>query len=746
VIVERGRGNTVNVRHRDEEGKRVTTTLGKGMMPYCYIESSDIGNLIPPFVVAPCDEYVGLYGEALRKVSFYNTQDMSNNIPKSVRTWEGNIKWQNKVLADSDFVCPNYEQRVWYWDMEWKMESGEITIIVVRDSIKGEFVWFTHKDYEAGQYDSIPAKNHPYGKDACVSGDRSFKCCANEKEMLLDFAKLLRAQDPDIITGWNVTNADCQQIFKRMIKNNIDPRVLSPVNRVRHKFGDWAQPIAGINVIDMMIGFKKLWTLKNGQLPAMSLEAVSNFCLQDEKVPLADGHDTYYTDFGTYLDYARQDVDLLPRLNELVDVLGYFTAIQHIVGCDIAVTPYITNLFSILCLRDKDFDRKMPSKAQFDKVDYEGAEIMDAVAGVYHNIGIFDVKAMYHSNVEKYGICWTTLDEDGEDCGNGIKFNRKKKGLLCRQMDTMTNLRNEYKEKMYDSKSEDERKMYDALQYATKSLVASMYGVAGDSKYGMYHPDIAASITYTSRQTLGELKDHAEELGFKVRYGHTDSIMCEVSCPEEGLQKLEIINEWMHPIVTEFEKWSSTFLIIAKNRYAGLVEWSNGKYHDAERYIKGIEMKQGRLPQAMKNAMSLVIDGILEGRDEESISGELSTLIDDVINERIPVANLTIKGKLKHDLSKYKVISEARAGAKWANDNLGKGYRKDDYFLCTINTEGEYIGFDDPSEIEGICEIGYEHMARKFIYEKVRPYYEVMGWNYIVLENALRGIGNVEWL
>ena len=136
------------------------------------------------------------------------------------------------------------------------------------------------------------------------------------------------------------------------------------------------------------------------------------------------------------------------------------------------------------------------------------------------------------------------------------------------QMDLMTSLRDQYKALMKDADSDAERKMYDALQYATKSLIASMYGVAGDAKYGMYHPDIAAAITFTSRQTLGELRDHAEDLGFKVRYGHTDSIMCEVPNPESGLAALQHINQQMFPIITEFEKWSSSFLIMAKNRYA----------------------------------------------------------------------------------------------------------------------------------------------------------------------------------
>tara|TARA_R100001510_G_C7571698_1_gene147862 strand:+ start:20 stop:463 length:444 start_codon:yes stop_codon:yes gene_type:complete len=147
----------------------------------------------------------------------------------------------------------------------------------------------------------------------------------------------------------------------------------------------------------------------------------------------------------------------------------------------------------------------------------------------------------------------------------------------------------------------------------------------------------------------------------------------------------------------------------------------------------------------MKTAMGQVIDGILQGESQEDITDSLRETIVNVVEKSVPIADLTIKAKLKDNLSKYKVLSEARAGAKWANDNLGKGYKKDDYFLCSLNEHGEYIAFDDPAEIAGITEIGYEHMARKFIYDKVLPYYEVMGWDYMPLENALRGVRGV-WL
>ena len=105
-----------------------------------------------------------------------------------------------------------------------------------------------------------------------------------------------------------------------------------------------------------------------------------------------------------------------------------------------------------------------------------------------------------------------------------------------------------------------------------------------------------------------------------------------------------------------------------------------------------------------------------------------------------------MKGKLEKSLGQYKVLSEGRAGAAWANEHLGKGYGAGSFFLVTLDSRGKYIAFDDPSEIEGIAEIGYRTLAEKFVVNKVIPYYEVMGWDYQPLHNALNGLSNTGWL
>ena len=105
-----------------------------------------------------------------------------------------------------------------------------------------------------------------------------------------------------------------------------------------------------------------------------------------------------------------------------------------------------------------------------------------------------------------------------------------------------------------------------------------------------------------------------------------------------------------------------------------------------------------------------------------------------------------MKGKLTNDLEKYRSISGAASGAQWANRTLGKGYRKGDYFLCAIDPKGNYLAFDNPSEIEGIAEIGYRTMVERFIIGKVKPYYEVANWDMTPLLVAMDGKRNTMWV
>jgi DNA polymerase elongation subunit (family B) len=748
MIVTQVGGRDIRIRYRDENRERKDMKVSA--YPYCFTDN--VGDNYG--LVKVVDGFEGLYGQKLNKV-YFRTEYDRRLWSKGKRTWEANVTFPNQVLIDrldkGEDPIPNYEHRIWYLDGEWKTTSGEITMLSVQDSYTGRmYSWVCSPDIPAGIHRSLDCVNHPDGIKT-LDFTTPIKAFANERQLLADFAAHMTKQDPDIIAGWYVVDADIKQICDRMRACGLDPKSLSPYNRhdFRYNWSDkhWSQPIAGRLCFDLMVGFKKLWTIKNGQLASQKLDDIAWQVLQERKVELPDGHDTYYTDVGTYLHYNRIDVELLPKLDEAVNATGYFTSMQHVVQCQLGTTPLITAMSTSLFLQDNDFDLRIPDSPEFEKRDYTGADIQEPVPDRYKNMAIMDIKAMYHSNVKLHNICWTNLGSDGVDCGNGIKFTNKD-GLLGRTMDKLTIKRNEYKALMKEARAagdENAYKKWDGAQFATKSMVASLYGICGDSKYGMYHPDIAAAITFTSRQTLFRLRDECNERGYPVRYGHTDSIFCEVPSPEEGMKLVGEINKAMYPIETEFEKWCESMVLKAKNRYAGKVTWTDGEYHEPDYYYKGLELIQARMPKAMKSAMDSTLRAILDGKPRNEVDESLSDLITKGINGELG-EDLLMVGKLKQRLSEYKVLSGASAGANWAKNNLGRNYNVNESFLTAVNTRGQHIAFDKITDLQGVAEIDWEEMTEKFIVKKAASIYGLVGWDTIELTNAHRGLGAVQWV
>ena len=750
MIVERGKGREVIIRARNKHGERITLKENS-YYPYCFVETEH-SDLFPG--AAKDDGFTGLYGEALSKITMSSPDNI--NMIKDVadeyglKTWEANIPFVNRVLADRLEVSepiPNYDHRIWYLDCEWNPITRALRVMVFHDSFTNttECLYVNPNYIGTSKKGFAPFSNRTPGcRDA--KGRLEFP---NEESMLREFITMLNDADPDIITGWFVVGADIKTVVERLNAKGISPNALSPLNRIRYKFGDWAQPIVGINCIDLMVAVAKVWELKNGKLPGYKLDDVAYEILGEKKVELPDGHDTYHTDLNLYLDYSTQDVELLPKLDNAVNALGYYIALQHLVQCDIRSTPFITQMFTNLVLQDESFDRRLPTRAQFDKEDYQGADIMEVEPGLHNGVGILDVKAMYHSNADLHNISWETLSENGKDCGNGVKFEQHNTGLLVRQMDKMTVLRNMFKGFMETDSDNKER--WDAMQNACKHLVASMYGVAGDSRYGMYHPKVADAITFTSRQTLKKLREVAAEVGWTTIYGHTDSIFVtgqgQIPTTWRGHNPLlSKINEKMAPIEVQFERYCDRLILMAKNRYAGNVVWSDGEWQDPKLYVKGIEMKQSRMPPIMKEAMKTVIEGILTNESPENIEESIKELTVKVINGEAEPNSLCMKGKLTKSLHEYKQLSGSSAGAAWANEYLGKRYRGGDFFLTTIGEDGNYMAFDSPKDIEDKYKMGYRHLAERFIVKKVEPYWSLMGWPMQPLYNALDGKGGLSWL
>ena len=756
VIVDRGKGRHVIVRYRDAETLERKTLDIKDHYPYFFASRDEMPLGDPGWdearergAIRVRDEGdVGIRGEPLLKVTCAYPDAIPQVRAGLNQTWEANIPFATRVLADKNVNIPMYRHRIWSLDGEWLTTSGRIVVLTVHDNYTDNlYTWYVPSEWDGERHiESLACEKHPDGLDR-VAFEPHAIACETERELLTMFVTHLTKHDPDVLMGWYLVGADIKQIATRMRANRMDPALLSPLRRHKYDYGDWDQPIPGRICFDLMLGFSRLWTIKNGQLPGRKLDDVAGWVLKERKMPLEDGHDTYYSDLGTYVDYNRQDVRLLPLLDSQLNCLNHHLTLMHLCGSEFRATPFVTKLTTSLLLRDTEWNCRIPTRPQFDKVPYSGADIMEPKPGVYDTVGILDIRAMYHSNVNLHNISWDTLDPDGVDCGNGVCFSKKKRGAVGRLMDYLTDLRNKYKVKKAKATTDEDRRTWDAMQYATKSLVASLYGVCGDSKYGLYHPEVAAAITFTSRKTLSHLRDLCEEQGHPCYYGHTDSVFVHVDTPKAGEALALHLNERMDPIVVEFERWAERMFIKKKNRYAGKIMWAEGLYlPEPDYYVKGIELKQARMPKAMKDTMQTTLEGILNGRTQEQVSDDLTMLIKNVMNGVIPIEDLCMKGSLSRPLRHYRTLSGASAAADWAFRNLGREYGEDDYFLCLIDSEGQYIGFDKPSEIEGLVDIGYKHIVERFIVNKASDLYDIVGWDVTPLITSMEGKELIEWL
>jgi DNA polymerase elongation subunit (family B) len=87
-------------------------------------------------------------------------------------------------------------------------------------------------------------ENTCYYKNVIVLGscnpieDAEVISCKNEKELLIEWSKIIRKHDPDFITGWNIFGFDEIYIYERCKLLNILPQV-SRLSRVKNEFSEF---------------------------------------------------------------------------------------------------------------------------------------------------------------------------------------------------------------------------------------------------------------------------------------------------------------------------------------------------------------------------------------------------------------------------------------------------------------------------------------------------------------------------
>lgn len=458
-----------------------------------------------------------------------------------------------------------------------------------------------------------------------------------EEKMLMSWRNFLDKVDPDIITGYNISNFDFPYLLDRAKHLKVQgfeywsriPTVKSvskETNFSSKQMGNRDTKATNTNgrlQLDLLQLIQR-----DHHLRSYTLNSVCSHFLGEQK---EDVHYTMITELfnGTPESrrrlalYCLKDAYLPQRLMDKLSCLENYTEMARVTGVPFNFllsrgqqVKFISQLFR------KALEQKLvipDLKQDSSDEQYEGATVIEPTRGFYDvPIATLDFASLYPSIMQAHNLCYTTLvskkaieafglkkDEDYIVTPNGDTFvtAQRRKGLLAQILEELLAARKQAKRELAVETDPFKKAVLNGRQLALKISANSVYGLTGATNGKLPCLEIASSTTSFGRQMIEKTKHEVEtkycmQNGYshdaQVIYGDTDSVMVKFGTKDlaEAMKLGEeaaqfVSSKFTKPIKLEFEKVYFPYLLINKKRYAGLF-WTKPEKFD-KMDTKGIE-------------------------------------------------------------------------------------------------------------------------------------------------------------
>lgn len=457
-----------------------------------------------------------IYGNPVQKKISKEKFDIRQLKDSGVKCYETDIADETKFL----------QNRYSGLDMKFNISDFNIAYLDIEIESQDTFPEPDLADYEINLISVEFSKtkeiwtfgNRPY------DGLHNYVYCDSEERLLERFIQIFRKNKVDIITGWYVKAFDIKYIIKRCQRYGLETK-LSPINKIKHnkKYNDYTIP--GISILD----YRELYMNKTfipDTKESYSLNFIAMTELKEGKLEFEGAiYDLYKTDWQKYVDYNRQDVALVRKLEKKLKLIELTISI-----CYRALIPFEKIFSSIQVITGLILTKlKMKNLVMPDKVmrsgdddeeedEYDGGYV-EAKPGMYQNVISFDVTSMYPHMIMMYNISPETLRiGDFEEVPSdlirtpvpGTYYLRNKKGILPEIVEEIFKQRMEFK-KLKDAaaKAGDKEKMdyYHNQQMTMKILINSIYGVLGNKYFHFYNVKNAEAVTLSGQHLIKYLSN-----------------------------------------------------------------------------------------------------------------------------------------------------------------------------------------------------------------------------------------------
>ena len=517
-----------------------------------------------------------------------------------------------------------------------------------------------------------------------------------ERELLRAFCGRVRELDPDIITGWNVVDFDLKVLFDMARGFGLVLDLARGSGRVilresRMPWSAYEAIIPGRVVADGIHLLRGAFII----MESYALDAVAKEVLGEGKVKTgvtstaADAPavnrgqeilDAFRHDRERFVRYNLTDARLVSDILDRLQLIELAIERSRLTGLPIDRISGSIAAFDFLYLSELGKRGIVaPSVGTFDDETISGelgGHVLKPVAGLHHNVLVFDFKSLYPNLIRTFQIDpLGYLGRAGEEqtngailAPNGAAF-RREPGILPGLLDVLVPRRDA-------AKARDDG----VASHAIKILMNSFYGVLGTRACRFYRPDMASAITSFGQQILLWSKARFEQHGFSVLYGDTDSLF--VASGEKDAEAALAVGERLLGVLNRelgewiAERWGAESrlelelellyrqLVLpamrhgrggARKRYVGLV----GEGDDEEVVFTGMEVVRRDWTELAKRVQRELYTRLFAG---DEIEGYLALVVENLRGGRLDDLLVYHKG-LRKNLDEYTATTPPHVAA-----------------------------------------------------------------------------------
>lgn len=506
----------------------------------------------------------------------------------------------------------------------------------------------------------------------------------DEQKMLTHFFQTLEKIEVDLLGGYNSDFFDMPYLLHRSKKLEVDFKNFLP--EIYETIGKDAEKSYHCHQIILWDYLRYLkWIVVDNRPIGWSLDVVAQHLFKEKKIEHG-GTDVLWedNDLTKLIQYNIKDVYLTEKIAQTQKIIEFPILYQKIVPQTFE-DVYFNSRFleSMIHQRFKQF--KFPSKKRHETApSFKGALVLETHPGLFENVSVYDFSSLYPSIMISLNLSKDTITKDLKDFDpqtdvkiNTTLFTTKKKGIIPQLSLLLLNERNKLKKrKMQFNGGSQEFRILNDMEMVFKASCNALYGVLGHPGFILYDQRVASAVTFVAREILRFVKAKAEEQGYTILSGDTDSLFCQIKANdfEETIKKSKDLQDLFNKAIPEFlekftkspnllekhnmqivfeKSFSKLLLSSAKKKQVGFLKFFKGKIlKEEELYIKGFEAIKGDCPTYFKKVLIGLYKNILNNYGNVKKLREFVDRIKIDLKKQ-PIEDLIVRKKMSKRMEEY---------------------------------------------------------------------------------------------